>query len=539
MKYLFLFSILILSSCKQKNSNSTELISTKTIKNNNNITIVFNQAPKVKFIPLVMGSKSDTILGGRPYLVNLASYRDSEGIVQKINAKRLPFNDTINISIKNKQLEIHFDQIALEGVSHLFRSGDSILVKYHDGKAYVKVINRKTKPFDYSFNDISSTKTNLTPFEAFFRYNALPLTNSKVKLAKYREEYYSVYLPQKATELQTYLSHQKKQLDSVYSKRLLSKSIYDYHHNKIKYTYYSMLAKLKQLDYPVLKENNPSSDDFKSNINKSFNIKDSKSITVETLIKSGDSLLSYKFYQDFLNYYFLPNYIENQTTKYSFKYKNFGGSNYDWGAVYDLIQNSQLFSDKIKKYQLYRYMSRISRDMPPKTIDEYYTKFKSIPKNSIYKDLINRDFQIDKSITHKLVLKDTLNQTYYLEDILEKNKGKLILVEFWASWCGPCIKLIPSANKLKKIYSEDIVFIAISVENDFNEWKSSNSIKQKSSLTQNYILRNPYTSKIIKENHVIYVPRFFLYNKSGQLIDSNTPSPEKNELIQLIDKHLK
>lgn len=43
-------------------------------------------------------------------------------------------------------------------------------------------------------------------------------------------------------------------------------------------------------------------------------------------------------------------------------------------------------------------------------------------------------------------------------------EGKLILIDFWATWCGPCKKVIPEMNKWHKKFKDDLVIIGISDE---------------------------------------------------------------------------
>lgn len=45
-------------------------------------------------------------------------------------------------------------------------------------------------------------------------------------------------------------------------------------------------------------------------------------------------------------------------------------------------------------------------------------------------------------------------------------KGKFILIDFWATWCGPCRKAIPELNEFQKQFKDDLVVIGISKETE-------------------------------------------------------------------------
>ena len=54
-------------------------------------------------------------------------------------------------------------------------------------------------------------------------------------------------------------------------------------------------------------------------------------------------------------------------------------------------------------------------------------------------------------------------------EVLEKHKGKTVLVEVWASWCSDCVKAMP---KLKEIQKEnpDVAYVFISMDKSFEKW---------------------------------------------------------------------
>ncbi|MEP3836363.1 MAG: TlpA disulfide reductase family protein [Algibacter sp.] len=100
-------------------------------------------------------------------------------------------------------------------------------------------------------------------------------------------------------------------------------------------------------------------------------------------------------------------------------------------------------------------------------------------------------------------------------------KNKVVLVNFWATWCPPCIAEMPSMQLLYEDYKDKIEFVFVSNE-DFQ-------------VTNNFLIKNEYTFssyKAISKHpdvfNVTSIPRTFLIDKSGNIVIDKTGASNWN-----------
>ncbi len=100
-----------------------------------------------------------------------------------------------------------------------------------------------------------------------------------------------------------------------------------------------------------------------------------------------------------------------------------------------------------------------------------------------------------------------------LEGSLPKLEGKVVLVDFFASWCGPCQESFPAMEKLYKTYGEKgLVVIAINLDKK----KADMEEFLKAHPTSFVILRDA-TYKLANEINVPTMPSSFLLDRSGKV----------------------
>jgi len=109
-------------------------------------------------------------------------------------------------------------------------------------------------------------------------------------------------------------------------------------------------------------------------------------------------------------------------------------------------------------------------------------------------------------------------------------KGKYVYIDFWATWCGPCLGEIPDYKQLVKDYTgRNVVFISISVDRDKPKWEEMVN-KEKFEWVQLHD-----ANKMNDDYLVRYIPSFIFIDAEGKIIDPRAPRPSTDELRSLLD----
>lgn len=113
-------------------------------------------------------------------------------------------------------------------------------------------------------------------------------------------------------------------------------------------------------------------------------------------------------------------------------------------------------------------------------------------------------------------------------------KGKVVLVNFWATWCPPCIAEMPSLEKLYQDYKDKVVFLLVSNE-------SEEVVSQFKAKRDFDFLAHAAVSPSPKLLEASSIPRTFILDQLGHIVVDKTGAADWNSMKvrQLLDDLLK
>ena len=253
----------------------------------------------------------------------------------------------------------------------------------------------------------------------------------------------------------------------------------------------------------------------------------------------------------------ITQYLDSEIDKIDFKdsvmfasnndYRYFLSSYFVAGLTSGDLKTLELYNEELLEMQKKSIVTTLKRGISfynMEKLDLYYQTYVKLASNDKGINRIKEKYDRIKTLK-----KGSPSPSFNYPDSSGKNisleslKGKLVYVDVWATWCGPCKAQIPFLKQLEEKYrEEDIAFVSLSIDQlkNISKWKDMIVDKQLEGIQ--IIADKAWRSKFVTDYVIEGIPRFILIDKDGNLMDPISPRPavykegemQLNEEIQKI-----
>jgi thiol-disulfide isomerase/thioredoxin len=150
---------------------------------------------------------------------------------------------------------------------------------------------------------------------------------------------------------------------------------------------------------------------------------------------------------------------------------------------------------------------------------------------------INRAFSFSPSIVDKEQLNQLTDYNWQLRNEqnelinFKASKGKVVLINFWASWCGPCVAEMPSLQELYNLHHNEVDFYFVARDKQ----KAIQQFMANENFDFPVYYEQENTPELLQSNQL---PTTYLIDKEGKIWISKTGAADWNseELNDLLEK---
>ena len=115
---------------------------------------------------------------------------------------------------------------------------------------------------------------------------------------------------------------------------------------------------------------------------------------------------------------------------------------------------------------------------------------------------------------------------------LSQFKGKVVLLDFWASWCGPCIADLGTLRKIKaQVAAQPVVFLNVSLDANEGAWQQAIAKHEIKGV-------HVRSEQVAQAYNVSGVPRYYLVDPQGLIVENDLRVWDVDEVVAKIEKSL-
>lgn len=244
----------------------------------------------------------------------------------------------------------------------------------------------------------------------------------------------------------------------------------------------------------------------------------------------SDSLLCYPSYRNFLR-----SYLSFYNSSKGSLIKETQESYFDLRKTFDQLAADSL--PPLSKNVLLRYcVENMGESFSGQDVLAYSQKYLNITSDTVFYDQMITTYNLLADENELWLLDSDGKRTTY-NQLVAQCIGKVIYVDFWASWCIPCINELPIVLHAKEIYGDRLTVCAVSLDKNRTLWKKGlEKYKMQHFINLTVLDEDGKADEQIEQLGIAAIPANFLLDKNHQVVGTNLHG---KELINTLDRLLK
>lgn len=217
-------------------------------------------------------------------------------------------------------------------------------------------------------------------------------------------------------------------------------------------------------------------------------------------------------------------------------------------AIIDSLQMDANLREILKTNCYYQMLQDTHKELPDELMDKFKKDVSNpsllayvLDQQQKYEQISNKTIEYPESLMPNEQLAGITDGEQLFRKIIEPYKGKVIYLDVWGTWCGPCKDMMQYAGNVKKLFAgKDVVFLYLCNNSTDESWK--NIIKEYGLASKSAVHYNlPHEQQRAIEGFlgVRSFPTYMLIDKEGNIVTRNAPRPSReNDLLNAVYKEL-
>lgn len=217
-------------------------------------------------------------------------------------------------------------------------------------------------------------------------------------------------------------------------------------------------------------------------------------------------------------------------------------------AIIDSLQMDEKLKEILKANCYYEMLQQTHKELPDSLINKFKAEVSNpslqayvLNQQGIYEEISHKAIEYPESLMPNEPLAEITDGEQLFRKIIEPYKGKVVYLDVWGTWCGPCKDMMQYAGSAKKLFEgKDVIFLYLCNHSSDKSWK--NIIKEyglTGKIAVHYNLPDEQQRAIEKFLQVRSFPTYMLIDKEGNIVNRDAPRPNReNDLLNAVYKLL-